>query len=548
MRLCRVGVLGASFVLAAAGLQPLAVAQTVDKPVAVVSVAPLDRLLQDVAYLLRATNFPEIGGVVRVMADQYTQGIDKSRPWGVTIGLDGEMPTGMLFLPMADRDAFFDALGSMGIEPDDLGDGLFEIDTNGQMLYAKDAGGWLFVAQDESLLANVPSDPAAALGELPNKYDLAIRANIQALPEELKGMATEQIRLGFERTLAEQSEEEQAAAREVGEAQLAQIEQLMNETEQVIFGWAIEPKAQKTYLDTAAQFVEGTRLASQMDAVQNLTSDFTAFKLANSSASFRATSELTEETDKAVMKQSIDNSMAQAATQLDEQGVDGEAREMIDKLVAAMTEILYKTIDEGKFDGAGSLSVADDTLRILVGGRLADGRALEQELKDLIKGLPSGDSTPVAEFDYEVFSGVTLHRLSVPVKIPDPAARKVFGDELKFVIGTFDKGFMVAMDATGDAALKAAITSMQAASNKAAQPLEGVVEVGSILKFAQSVSPNSMLDLTIDTVDQFAGKDKLQVAASVIPRGMIYRFTIEEGVLRAVGTAAKSGGAGGGGF
>lgn len=552
MRFYRSLVLSASLMAASSGLMAPAVqAQESQKPVAIVSITPLERLLADISYMLRATNFPEVGGIFSLMTNQYTQGIDRTKPLGVAVSLDGQMPVPVIFLPLSNRDQFFGALGSMGIEPDDLGDGLFEIDANGQLLYAKDANGWLYVSQTEDALANVPADPAALLGDLPKKYDLAIKVNVQALPDDLRDMAAEQMRMGFERTLAEQgdqTEEEQELAREMGEAQLAQIEQLTSETEQVIFGWAIDSKEQKTYMDGAAQFLAGSKLAEQCDAMQSLTSDYTAFKLPNSSAYFRATSEILEQNDKDVMKQNLSNSMKQIEKQIDDGNVGEDSKEMVMGLVGKLQELLEKTIDEGTFDGAGSVSVADNSLRALVGGRIADGRMLEQELKDLVAGLPSGPSTPKAEFDYETYKGVTLHRLTVPVKIPDPSARKVFGNELKISIGTADKSFMLALDAAGDASLKAAIDGMSSASAKAANPFEAVMEMTQILKFAQAVSPNSMLDIATSAIEQAAGKDKLQVLGSVIPRGQIYRLTIEESVLRAAGATASAGAQGAPGF
>ncbi len=545
MRFYRSFILAATLLAASSGLVSQATrAQEVQKPIAIVSISPLERLLPDITYLLKSANVPEVSGFFGLFANQYTQGIDKTKPLGVIVNLDNQMPSGLICLPISDRDQFFGALGTMGVEPDDLGDGLFEIDVNGQLIYAKDANGWLYVAQTEAILATVPADPAALLGDLPKKYNFAVRVNVQALPDDMRDMATEQIRIGFERTLAEQgeqTEEEQELAREMGEAQIAQIEQLMAETEQVIFGWAIDSKEQKTYMDGAAQFLAGSKLAEQCDALKSLASDYTAFKLPGASAYFRATSRIDDENDKKVMKQNLANSMKQLEKQIEDGNVGDDSKELTLGLLSKVKELMEKTIDEGTFDGAGSVSVADNSLKFLVGGRIADGRMLEQELKKLVAGLPSGPTTPRAEFDYETYEGVTLHRLSVPVKIADPGARKVFGDELKFVIGTADKALMISLAPNGDAAIKSAIKSMTSATGKTANPIEGVVELTQILKFAQAVSPNSILDIAATSIEKAAGKDKIQVLGSIIPRGQIFRLTIEEGVLRATGAAVTAG-------
>ncbi len=536
-------------VMATSLAAPLVRAQEATKPIALVSISPLDRLLKDTSYLLKACNVPEIGGLVSIMANQYTQGLDRSKPLGVTITLDGQNPTAVIFMPMTDRGQFFGALAGMGIEPDDLGDGLFEIDANGQTIFAKEAGGWMFVAQSEAALSTLPADPSTMLGQLPTQYNLAFRINVQALPAEIKDMVTQQMRIGFERGLAEQrgqTDEEREAARKLGEAQIAQLEQLITDTDQLILGWNADSANQKVFIDVGAQFLEGSKMAEQTAALQNLTSDYTAFGFPNGAARFRFSSQITED-DKAVQKQNLRNSVSQVEKQLEQtDGIPEEAKALLNDVVLGLLKILEQTIDEGKFDGAGSVSVADDTLRVLIGGRLADGRALEQEVKNAVAKLSGNPAAPKVEFDYETYQGVSLHRVAVPVRIADPGAKKVFGDTLNLTIGTADKGFMISLDPAGDVALKAAIDRMASATGQQASPFDGVVEVEQLLRFAQAVSPNSMIDNALQTVRQYAGKDKLEITGRIIPRGGIYRIAVDEGVLRAAGAAAKSGGGNGG--
>ena len=251
-------------------------------PVAVLSITNLDRLLSDVSYMLRACNVPEVGGLVSVMANQYTQGLDRTRPLGLSVSMDGETPVPVGFLPVSDRAAFFDSLAAIGVEPDDLGDGLFEISAGGNAIFVKDANGWLYISQTEEALDKVPADPAAGLGDLPKRYDLAVKVNLQALPTAIVDMMTEQIRGGFERGMAEQrdrTEAEVKQARELGEASLAQLEQSIRDTEQLIFGWAIDVEGQKTFMDGAAQFVTGSKLAAQADAAKNMKTAFSKFSM-----------------------------------------------------------------------------------------------------------------------------------------------------------------------------------------------------------------------------------------------------------------------------
>ena len=405
-------------------------------PVAMLSITNLDRLLSDMSYMLRACNVPEVGGLVSVMANQYTQGLDRTRPLGLSVTMDGETPVPVGFLPVLDRAAFFDSLAAIGVEPDDLGDGLFEISAGGNAIFVKDANGWLYISQTEDALDKVPADPAAGLGDLPKKYDLAVKVNLQALPTEMVDMMTEQIRGGFERGMAEQgdrTEDEVKRARELGEASLAQLEQSIRDTEQLIFGWAIDVEGQKTFMDGAAQFVSGSKLAVQADAAKNMKTAFSAFRLPQPAVSFRSTS-IVADSDKAVIKNSLNTSLQQIEDRISNEINNTQASEAVVKLVKKLGKLFEQTIDEGTLDGSLSASVSGDALKVLVGGRVADGKALAQAVQDAVKELSGFAEVPKFEFGYETYGGMTLHRTSVPINTSDRTVQKVFGDAESVIV------------------------------------------------------------------------------------------------------------------
>ena len=114
-------------------------------------------------------------------------------------------------------------------------------------------------------------------------------------------------------------------------------------------------------------------------------------------------------------------------------------------------------------------------------------------------------------------------------------------------IGTGEKSYLMALDPSGDSLVKNAIDQLADANGVQTTPFQAVVELESILRFAQAVSPNSILDNAVNKISEYSGKDKVEVNSKLIPRGGLYRISIEEGILQAIGAAAKSG-AGGGGF
>ncbi len=519
--------------------------------VAMVSIAPLDKLFQDIGFILRAANFPEINGFISLFGNQYTNGLDRTRPLGVIVKMQAGQPVPLAFLPVSNRADFFSALELGGIVPDDVGNGVFAFDAAGRSLYVKEASGWLFVSQDENGLANLPANPAAPIDALAKRYDLAVRVNIQQLPAELRDMAIEQLKTGFERSLAEQgelSDDERALNEEVGKASLAQIERMIQETEEVFVGWGVEASNQKTFVDSGVQFVSGSELARQVEQSKDLASDYTGLVLAGAALTTRGTS-LVPETDKTVTKNSLRNLKTQAEKQIDGQdSLDPAIASAAKKFLASILDVTSKSIDEGKVDVGGSVSLSDNTLRAVFGGRIAEGKALENAIKEFVGALGSEPNMPKVQFDYANHGGVTLHRITAPLKIADPEAAKIFGEEATVFLGTGEKSFYICLGPEGDALVKQAIDKVGATPNVKSMPSEMTLHVGQLLQYVQYVKPNPFVEIALQTIQQHVGKDKLQVESRVLARGLLYRLSVEEGVLRAIGTSAKQGGGGGPGF
>lgn len=546
MRFRRLLAMAATIAVVASGLVlSTARAQQPQRPVAIISISPLDRLLQDTSYLLKVCNVPEVGGLVSIMANQYTQGLDRTKPLGVSVTLEGQIPTAVVFLPLSSRDDFFAALAGMGIEPDDLGGGLFEIEANGQSLFAKDSGGWLFIAQSEEALANVPADPAKQLEALPQQYNVAVKLDLQALPPELKQMAVEQMRIGLERGMAEQRDmfdEDRAKAKALSEANIKQLEQMISDTDKVIVGWNIESAKQRVNLDVAFQFISGSKLANQMAELKDMTSSFAQLVAPGAAAKVRFTSKISEE-DKASQIMNLRNSISQIEQQIPE-----EDRAVAADILQGLAKVMEQTIQEGTFDGAGSVSLDDDTFRAVVGGNVADGRALEVELKKIAEAVKGKKDAPQFKFGYGEYKGMTLHSVQFAIKSSDPAVQKMFGDALLLSVATAEKAYLMSIDSSGDAALKQAIDRVQGSKAEQVSPLDGLIEIAQVLQYVQAIAPNPIVENALTTVQKYAGKDKLQVAARIIERGAMYRVTIEEGILRAGGVAAKGANGGRGGF
>ena len=168
--------------LAQAGAQEI-------KPVAVVSIASIDKLMADVEYLTAVGGSPDMGKLATGMAGIYVNGIDRAKPLGAYVMMEGLEPVVTGFVPVKDLKAVLQTLKNQGIEPRDAGGGVQEINAGGQTIFLKEQAGWAFIGQKSAQLAKLPMDPSKLIGGLDQQYNIAVRVDMPNLPKDLKQTA-----------------------------------------------------------------------------------------------------------------------------------------------------------------------------------------------------------------------------------------------------------------------------------------------------------------------------------------------------------------------
>ena len=233
---------------------PLAAKAQALKPVAVVSVASIKENLADVAYVTRAAGMPDYGDTAKFFAGALTAGIDKERPIGMYVVPQAGEFHGIAFIPLEANGlttilkVHKEQLG----EPKDAGNGILEIG-NSKTVFIKEQGGWAFVAEGKEYLTGLPQDPIALLGDLHKKYNVGGKLMVQNIPDELRRMAVDEMKLGVERFLdspaARQGNIDRDQARQLTKAYLDKIEKLINELDELSLGLGVDETAKHAVLD-----------------------------------------------------------------------------------------------------------------------------------------------------------------------------------------------------------------------------------------------------------------------------------------------------------
>lgn len=541
----RVGLLSL-LMLVSPAVDALRAQSVFEKPMAVVTIGKLEKVQPDIIYLMRAVGSPQIGGFVNIMVDQYSRGLDRERPAGVLVAMQGETPAVVAYLPLENFDDFLESLQPFG-EPDDLGDGKYAMEVGANTVFAMKTEKWLYVGMDEGVLEGLPADPTTLVPASEESYEVSARFIVKNVPEELKTMLMDQLSNSLEQAMElqaeNQTEEQQKQAEEAAEQTMAQMEKSIAEMDEVLVGWNIDSSSKKTYMDFGIQALEGSDMASDMLKQQEMTTEFPGLAVENAAATLRIGTSIAEK-DAAQAVSSLDAAKAQALTQVDENEEipDGQAKEVAKAVIEKMFGLLSKTVKEGVFDGGAAVLVDGDKLRTVMGGRIADGEQLATDLKSIFEEVKGNPEVPNIKFDASIYKGVTFHTLALP--IPDEGkAQQVLGTELPIVIGTGKKSFFIAVGDGSEALLKSVLDVNESKGKTKVTPFEFVVQVGQLLRYAQSIESNPILDLAVEGIADYAGKDHVMLQSRSAPRGMVYRFTIEEGVLRAAGSmnAANAG-------
>lgn len=515
------------------------------KPAVIVSITKLDKLMGDIGYLTRAAGAPEFGGIVQLMAGPYLQGLDTKKPAGIFLQFAGPQPTGVAFIPVSNLDIVLQQLENTNIEVEDAGDNLKKINTPQKPIFLKSKDGWVFISDSVENLANLPADPAKLLGGLNDRYNIAVQVNVRTIPEELIDMVVSEMKNGFERALENETDEAKKALQEkVGRQQVESMARLFQESDQITVGWGVDSQAGKTFLDFGMTAVAGSKLAQQMDAYKKLKSSFAGLELPNAAASLRFTAP--------VAKEDIDNAreglkavreQAVGAIEHDNNLNDDSAKQAAKQVVTALFDVTLATLEAGKVDGGAAILLEDETVKVVLGGFVADGKIVQDQLKKLADlAKKGGDEVPVEDlkFNAENYKSVDFHTFSVPIPSEEKQAQDVFGESLDVVVGTGKQSAFLAFGDESVDLLKKVIDASATASQKEVLPFQLNIALAPIMEFAASLDEDEMLKLLASTIKKSEGKDHIRVTQKSVDRGTSVRLEIEEGVLQLIGTAAKA--------
>ncbi len=524
---------------------PLAVLHAQDaemKPVAVISISPVKKILADTQYLADSANQSDFGRMAAIMSAPFTQGIDKSRPIGVVVMTDGQEFAPTAFIPVTDMDSLLLIIKEQFGPPQDMGNDVKMLPTP-MPVFVKKSGDWAFVAMDMDKLSNVPEDPAALLKTLPTEYDVAIQAYPGNVPEIYQNVLVSQMKAGVEISLEQEpdeTDEEFAARKEQINAQLNEINRLFTEVSDLTFGWNVDATQQGTYLDLKYTVIEGSKFAEQLAMNAGLTTEFSGFTKEGAAFNFQATSKTPEEEAEKLANQ-VNDVREQAIRQLETEGeLEGEELESAKKVVDLLIDTMVQTIRTGSMDAGMMVDLSDGQAVALVGMHVADGKRVEDGFKELVKLMESEEDFPSVQWDAETYQTIRFHVMEIPTDDAPPEAKEILGDKPALVVGIGEKSVYFAFGNDSIARLKKAIDDSIAGTDAKVKMANVSISILPILKLVQKYDDDNpaAINAAIDALT--AGSDQVLITTEVNDLEIRSRFLIQEGVIKSIGAGAAA--------
>lgn len=525
------------------------------KTIAVVGVASYNNLIGDINFIGSLAERPELGQMLQGMIAMFTQGkgldgIDQDQPWGVILQTDGQqfLPVGCI--AVTDINKVFDIARGFGAQISDGADGVKQIVLpGGQTMHVKENGGWAYLGQSADALNNLPANPAAELNRIVADYDLGAQVAVQNIPAQYRQVLLQQMKAGMEDGLKQnegESDEDFANRRKLAEAQVAQLELLINDVDNVATGWALDAKAQKTFFDFTATFLPGSKLAKQIAAQGEPKTNFAGFYQPDAAVTMSFASQADPETIQENIEQmrvTMETMRKQAEKAIDEEQdiPDEETRTAVKAALADFMDAFQSTMESGHVDGGAALHMAADGLTLVAGAAIKEPGKFESGLKKLAALAEKEPEFNGVQWNAATHEGVNFHTLSVPVPADDADARKMFGEKVDVAFGIgADAVYVAAGDGNIDAAKKA-IDASKSEAGKAVPPFEFSAALGQIMAFAAAHADDddrATIQPIADMLKNEAqGRDHIRANYTFIENGAKYRFEAEEGVLRAIGKA-----------
>ncbi len=509
-------------------------------PVIVVNVASVERLTTDLAYLFETIERPDITeylvGMLAYAGD--LKGVDRSRPFGVMLFIDGlsPRPTPVGFIPVTDMAEFIETLSltQATITESTEAPNRYVIAGEGPEMYLQLQKDYAYLSPDQEFIGREFPSPQSYNATLTSRYDLSIAVRIQNISSTVRNVFVTFLRAGTQAELQQRDGEPDAEyqiRRANGVSTLEFLEQLLLEGDQILIGIDASAERKTGVLEFNLDAVPGSEFANLLTNMSGTPTSFAPLLNDGAPLSVSGAWKMNERDQTAARDMAAGAQLA-IAREEPELGAEGGP---IDRLF----DSLLATIDEGQVDFFAQFATpAPQKFAFIGGARVVGGQTLGTAIYDLLSTLQENEDIETMELNLENHQGVTIHRIQG--RNVSPEEMRIYGGRPAFYIGTssryvwFAVGGEDALTTLRNAIDRMATATPEERNQTGLAPFQLVFHVSPWLSLPQPEDPGEFRQQFRALTDQAfeTDNDTLRIEARPTETGARFRIQVDEGFLK----------------
>ena len=406
-------------------------------PVAEISIGSYDTLSSSIETLGKMLDNDQLADVPKLLETQLGDNLkafDKSKPSGALVFLkekNGNVSGAnfLAFVPLSDSAVLFEFLDdndAVEVEATTVkGVEMKKVTFNEKSVYVVTENGWTFISDKSSLLLDLPKNPAAALGDLPSKYFLAAKLNVDVVPESAKKWVIEQIEKGIKAGEAANLEDDEEEVEETAiqiklqkytqDTQLKQVKRLLYEFKSVVVGAAFDGQKKALRFDLDVTPVEGSSLAKEFDSYKGETGLGAA--LLNDATGFSCETQIPNETSSVLdVLDMYKDLVLKGVSDNDKCKIDKEKLSSLIEKTSTVIEDIVKANDGKVMKSGSALYFKTDDISFVTVAKCAKAEAIDGVIKGWLK--EAGDEVDkYFKADAETWEGLTFNVATIPTEL-----------------------------------------------------------------------------------------------------------------------------------
>lgn len=521
---------------------PAELTDILKRPVGVLCIASIDRVLGDIGYMFDSVDRADMMEVIKSRLERVGQleGLDRTKPLGMMVFLqEGFPPTPEVvgYFPVSNvRDLTKTLeLGPVSVRKIPDSEGRYEVRGPNQTFHVKMQDDYAFVSNNYDVVDRQFPDPVEFTKLQTEKWDLSVTANIETVPAGLRNILMTFIKSSAEAEWQRRDDESEAAHRirkANGESTLIFLEQLVTQCDAISFGIDASSEQQSVLFDLDIRATPESPFSEYLTNIAGRRSFFECLLNDNSPGSLSLSWSM-DEREKDASLEMLDAGQDVVAERL------GEEDASIG-LAASLFAPMKATVGTGHLDLFAQFLPTEDGKLVLIGAlRMQQADQFAAAVRNLLSQLSDTPALRNLELDVDSHQGITFHRLQGAESRRQDVA--IYGVEPSLFVGIGRQTMWFAVG--GEDALEQLKTSVDIVLEELSAPVDRSPAapfqiVSHILPWMRLNEPDSPSEPRQMASQAFrTGGDTVRLDFQPTDDGGRLRLKLDEGFLRLVGMA-----------